>query len=82
MGNGGTENNIQNIKQGGNNNINFYVYLFDCINSSVASNTDSFGLDSVIPSVDTNTNFLDFDCVDFNINSLNKDFHIQTNLQG
>ena len=63
LGNGGTENIIKIIKQGGNNSINLNIYLFDCIDSSIDSNTNS---------VDFNS--FDFDCVDFNINSLKINF--------
>lgn len=58
MGSDGRENIIHNIKQGGNNNINLNVYNFDCINLSVALNTDYFGLDFFDSSVDPNTNFV------------------------
>lgn len=60
---GATENIIKSIKKGGQSIINLNIYLFDCVNSSSFSNTDSF----------------DFDCVNFNFDSLHKDFCTQTN---
>ena len=64
---GVTENIINTINQGGKNSINFNMYLFDCVDSSVNWNTNCFDFNS-----------FDFDCVDFNIFSLNTNFCMET----
>ena len=37
------EKSSNSIKQGDDNNINLKVYCFDCVNSNVSLNNDSFG---------------------------------------